>query len=57
METEKIFMAIGYILRSEGWEKGNIVKRGKGKKMIQNVEAEKLLELGRIGMEPGVVEM
>lgn len=25
--------------------------------MIQNVEAEKLLELGRIGMEPEVVEM
>lgn len=57
METEKIFMAIGYILRSEGWEKDNIVKRGKEKKKIQNVEAEKLLELGRIGIEPEVVEM
>ena len=61
METEKgigyIFMGIGYILRSEGWEKDNIIKSGKEKKMIQNVEAEKLSELGRIGMELEVVEV
>lgn len=36
---------------------GQYCKKRKGKKMIQNVEAEKLLELGRIGMEPEVVEM
>ena len=51
------FMGIGYILRSEGWEKDNIIKSWKEKKMIQNVEAEKLSELGTIGMELEVVEV